>query len=172
MSAYVATPYSRYKIREIANLFRQAFSLNDAQFFPVLHLLEIGLREIYSDFNFEIVDNRELPTQYAVTYPSENLIVLRQEVYDGAYNDVARDRFTIAHEIGHYVLHQPTNIALARNQLATSIPPYKDPEWQANTFAGELLAPPHIIRGLSVPEIMLACGVSRSVAEIQLKNLK
>lgn len=170
MGAYVATPYSRYKLREIANLIRQIFGLKDVKHFPVVHLLEVGLSEIYSAFNYEIVENCDLPNEYAVAYPGENLIVLRQEVYEGAISGVPRDRFTIAHEVGHYILHQPANIALARKEKAERIPPFKDPEWQANTFAGELLAPPHIIKGYSTQEVMLMCGVSKSVAEIQLKN--
>lgn len=169
--SFIATPYSRAKLREIANLIREIFGLKNVKHFPVVQLLEVGLPEIYSDFNYEIVENHKLPNQYAVTYPSKNLIVLREDVYEGAISGVARDRFTIAHEIGHFILHQPANIALARNEVAETIPAYKDPEWQANTFAGELLAPPHIIKGFSVPEVAHMCGVSKKVAEIQLKNL-
>ncbi|MCM3625603.1 hypothetical protein HN020_14990 [Brevibacillus borstelensis] len=68
-------------------------------------------------------------------------------------------------------MHRPTNIALARNEKEEEIPAFKNPEWQANTFAAELLAPPHIIKGLSAAEVALTCGVSKDVASIQLKNL-
>lgn len=82
-----------------------------------------------------------------------------------------RDRFTIAHEIGHFILHKPGMIELARTQTVQDIPIYKKPEWQANTFAGELLAPPQVIRGLSLEEVSSSCGVSLQVSEIQLKNM-
>ncbi|RNB90144.1 ImmA/IrrE family metallo-endopeptidase [Brevibacillus nitrificans] len=166
---YAATPYSRHKIRELTSIIRAAFGLTDVKHFPIVHLLEIGLPQVFEEFTLEIVDNRELPNQYAVAYPAKNLIMVREGVYEGAISGVARDRFTIAHEIGHFMLHQPVNISLARSEKA--IPPYMNPEWQANTFAGELLAPPHIIRGLSNAEVTLLCGVSKKVAEIQLQNL-
>lgn len=166
---FTATPNSRNKIREITNVIRSAFGLMNVKHFPIVQLIEIGLPQVFDRFNLEIVDNKELPTQYAVAYPGENLIVVREEVYEGAISGVPRDRFTLAHEVGHFMLHQPANISLARNEKA--IPSYINPEWQANTFAGELLAPPHIIKGLTVPEIILMCGVSKTVAEIQLQSI-
>ena len=45
-----------------------------------------------------------------------------------------------------------------------------DPEWQANTFAAELMAPYKLIRGLSVEEIMEKCGMSFTAASIQYKK--
>lgn len=167
--AYIAAPYSRAKLREIANLIRKIFGLLDVKFFPVVQLLEVGLPGIYSDFNYEIIEVHKLPNKYAVTYPSKNLIKIREDVYLGAISGNGRDRFTIAHEIGHFILHKPENIALARNEIVEAIPAYKNPEWQANTFAGELLAPPHIIKGLTISDVVHMCGVSRKVAEIQLE---
>jgi hypothetical protein len=171
MSVYTATPYSRKKIRELTNLIRSIFGLVETKFFPIVQLLEVGLPQIFEDFNLEIVSNNELPNQYGVTYPAEHLIRLREDVYERAISGVPRDRFTIAHEIGHFIMHRPAYIALARNEGVEDIPAYKNPEWQANTFAAELLAPPHIIKGLSAAEVALMCGVSKDVASIQLKNL-
>lgn len=170
MDGYIAAPCSRAKLREIANLIRKAFGLRDVKFFPVVELLEFGLQSIYNDFNYEIIEVQKLQNKYAVTYPAKNLIKIREDVYYGAASGNGRDRFTIAHEIGHFILHKPENVALARSEIVEKIPKYKDPEWQANTFAGELLAPPHIIQGLTVHEIVRKCGVSRMVAEIQLKH--
>ena len=67
----------------------------------------------------------------------------------------------------HYLLHDETNISFARS--INEIPAYVDPEWQANTFAAELLIPKKLIKDLSVEEIMRKCGVSRQCAEIQMK---
>ncbi|SER00151.1 protein of unknown function [Virgibacillus subterraneus] len=171
MSSYVAEPTSRKKIRQVVSIFRDTFGLVDDMLFPVVHFLEIGLSEINKKFNYEVVSIEEMPDDYAVTYPEEHKIVIREDVYDRAVSGVARDRFTIAHEIGHYIMHRPDFIALARNDGKQKVPAYKDPEWQANTFAGELLAPPNIISGLSASEISKKCGVSSAVAEIQLNNL-
>ena len=45
-----------------------------------------------------------------------------------------------------------------------------DAEWQANTFAAELMAPYELIRGMGVEEIMRECGMSYTAASIQYKK--
>lgn len=171
MSPFIAEPISRKKIRSMANFIREQFDLSNVMCFPVVYFLEFGLRQFDDDYNYEIAPISEMPNDYGLTFPEENKIIIREDVYDRAIDGVGRDRFTIAHEIGHYILHRPSLIALARNHRKVKVPAYKNPEWQANTFAGELLAPPNIIRGLSEREISIQCGVSLEVARIQLKNL-
>jgi len=53
------------------------------------------------------------------------------------YTSPIRDRFTLAHEIGHYYLHsnQGDNPIVATRKGSTRI------EWEANWFAAELLMP-------------------------------
>lgn len=104
---------------------------------------------------------------YARAYPNEKKIVISESVYDGAFAGNHRDRFTIAHEIGHLLLHHDANISFARGN--DKIQPYEDPEWQANTFAGEVLVPVHLIKGLKIEEISIKSNVSRQVASIQQK---
>ncbi|KAA0791764.1 ImmA/IrrE family metallo-endopeptidase [Bacillus sp. BPN334] len=171
MGIYVANPTSRKGIRELANTLRSIMDMEYEEYFPIVDFLELGLTELFKDFEYEIVSIDEMVGKYGVTYPEKNLIRLREDVYEGAIDGRARDRFTVAHEIGHFIMHSPGKIELARTQNIESIPAYKDPEWQANTFAGELLAPPQIIKGLSAREVALSCGVSLSVAQIQLKNI-
>lgn len=49
---------------------------------------------------------------------------------------------------------------------------YEDSEWQANCFAGELLVPYHLVKGLTVEEVMEKCKVTRQMAEYQLGQYK
>lgn len=173
MSQYVANPMSRLKIREVANLLRRILQLENEPYFPVLHFLELGMPLIDKNFNYEIKPIEEMGDCYGITYPEEHLIALREDVYDRAVVGIPRDRFTIAHEIAHYLLHNPKTVSFARTTGHERVPPYLDPEWQANAFAGELLAPPHLIKEMSsIAEIETRCGVSRKVAEIQLKIMK
>ncbi len=171
MGSYIAKPLSRKKIREFTLAIRKMIDLEDVLFFPIVHLLEFVLPGVDSDFNYVIKSSEEMPNEYAVCYPEENTIFIREDVYERAVAGNARDRFTIAHEIGHYLMHTPSRIELARKDNYKELPPYKCPEWQANTFAGELLAPPHIIKGLTKYEISEKCGVSLKVGEIQLDKL-
>lgn len=170
MSEYIAKPTSRKNIRELTNVLRDILDLNDERYFPIMEFLEIGMPTLFEGFYYEIMSAEEM-YQYGLTYPKKNKICLREDVYERAISGVGRDRFTVAHEIGHYIMHKPGSISLARTKLREDIPAYKRPEWQANTFAGELLAPPHLIQGLSLKEIALSCGVSMDVARIQLNQI-
>jgi hypothetical protein len=171
MTQYIADPISRKSIRVLTGMLRKVVDLDDEGYFPVMEYFELVLPQIDPLFEYEIVPIQYMK-EYGITYPEKNLIRLREDVYEKAVSGIARDRFTVAHEIGHYFLHKPGSIALARarNVDIDRIPAYQNPEWQANTFAGELLAPSHIVRGLSIKEIAMNCGVSLDVARIQLKN--
>ncbi len=60
-----------------------------------------------------------------------------------------RHRFSIAHEIGHYVLHmtKPIFIDGAFNRNQKSSTGTESEEIEANTFAAELLMPEHFLSG-------------------------
>lgn len=170
MTLYIAKPTSRKKIRDLANMLRKITGLYDEKYFPVVEFLELAMPKLFKEFDYEIVPFSEMPNEYGVTYPEKNKICIREDVYERAIEGVERDRFTIAHEIGHFILHKPGSISLARTQEDQPIPAYRKPEWQANTFAGELLAPPQVIKGLTLEEISLNCGVSLQVSGIQFEN--
>lgn len=68
--------------------------------------------------------------KHGETIPSENRIRIREDVYERACNGYGRDRLTMAHELGHLLLHRVETITLARED--GDISPYKDPEWQTN----------------------------------------
>jgi len=50
------------------------------------------------------------------------------------------------------------------------IPPYKDPEWQANAFAGELLGLYEYIKDMSIIDIASHYGITEKAASIQRRN--
>jgi len=169
MSYYIAAPMSRNDISAITNIIRDACGLTKEKYFRVVDVLELFLPSFDSDFVMEIADVHAMREE-GMAYPENHVIVLRQDVYEGAIKGNSRDRFTVAHEIGHYILHTPNRIQ--RTGLARSkerLKAYLDPEWQANTFAGELLAPLQVISGLTIEEISRECGVSKKTAEIQLR---
>lgn len=95
-------------------------------------------------------------------------------IFVNATHAATRRRFTIAHEIGHYVLHQDrigdgiTDDALYRSKLGGAI------EVQANRFAADLLIPDHLLRraiedGMeSVEDLAHHFDVSKSSMSIRL----
>jgi len=82
-----------------------------------------------------------------------------------------RDRFTLAHELGHLVLH--SNTGMARRVRSSEIKIYCNSEWQADAFGGALLVPAHIARELgSADAIVRICGVSEAAANTRLRVLR
>ena len=81
--------------------------------------------------------NEELPTGiHALTDINSKTIFSREDVYEGAFNKMGRDRMTIAHELSHFIMLIICGYSVARSFSEEEIPPYKDPEWQAKCIAG------------------------------------
>lgn len=159
-----AKPRSRAKIREITRNLRRTFGVENEYRFPVLQFVEWILANPDNGINIEILEPKEMIDTYSTMNTGKNVISIREDVYNRAVNGDPRDLFTLCHEIGHYFLHRPDSVSFARGD----VPTYMDPEWQANTFAAELMAPYYLIKNLhSVEEVMERCGMSRQAAEIQ-----
>ena len=62
---------------------------------------------------------------------------------------------------------QENKVRIREDVYETAIPAYKDPEWQANAFAGELLAPYECIQGMTLEDISLKYGVTEKAAAVQ-----
>lgn len=72
----------------------------------------------------------------------------------------------MAHELGHYILH--SGLVLARAPTSERTKPFRDSEWQANAFAGELLiSADHIHTCAGFAEAALIFGVSSEAAHYQ-----
>lgn len=158
-----AKPRSRANIRKLANKLREMVGCDETPYFPIVEFVEWILANPDDGIDLEILDPDEMMDTYGTTNTGANKMRIRSDVYDGACEGNARDRFTFCHEVGHYFLHQPESISFARG----NIPRYRDPEWQANTFAGELMAPYDMIKNMSIHEIVEKCGMSMQAATIQ-----
>ncbi len=169
LGLYKARPMSRHQIELLAKSLRKILHIQDEKWIDIISIFEKVLPAIDEEFSYEIVEDSELDA-HARTYPEEHLIKVRESVYNGARKGNGRDRFTIAHEIGHYLLHGKGEISLARNP--SDIKKYEDPEWQASVFAGSLLMDKQKIEGMDIHEVMDACGVSYPAAKCQLDVIK
>lgn len=166
----IVKPLSRHFIRYFTNHIRKTFKLK-SPYFPIVEFIEM-YASIDDDFNYEIVPVEKL-NEYALTIPTEKLIKIREDVYIDAVNGIPRHRYTLAHELGHVFLHTPERILLARAPSPNDIPYAERPEWQANTFAGELLAPADMVNTFyDEAAIAETFGVSLAVARIQLNEAK
>lgn len=109
--------------------------------------------------------------KHGETYPSKNIMRIREDVYLRVAAGEGRDRLTIAHEVGHLFMHEDDSIALCRLAPDEQLKPFEDPEWQADAFGGELLASSYLIKGMTEREVQEKCGVSSSAAHVQLRAL-
>lgn len=170
---YIAQPLQRTQLREISNHIRKTLGLGNVAYFPVLPFLEGVMPVLFPDFQIEIVPKEEFPpNRHADTDVANHIISIREDIYEGAAAGVGRDRMTIVHEISHYILMVVCGVKFTRVFDDAPVKAYCDPEWQAKELAGELMCPNHLIRSMSVDEIVLQCGVSRPAARYNLKIAK
>lgn len=146
-----ATGLSRAKIRELTKYVRKISGYAECTYFPIVEFIELVLGDPDNpDFNYEIVEPWEMEDMYGNTNTRTNVMKIRKDVYERAVRGVPRDRFTLCHELGHYLMHRPETMSYPRGK----VPRYCQPEWQANTFAGELMAPYDLVKNMGIKEIM------------------
>lgn len=123
---------------------------------PIAELLDF-LRD-KGEIEFILVEDNELMHEYAVSFPNGDdstdkpIIKCRQKVYHAALDGSPRDKFTLAHELGHVLLHRNTNPAFARAQTPSNHHYTEDAEWQANTFASEFLVDSRKLDDVNTPK--------------------
>lgn len=125
-----------------------------------------------SDIVFSIVPDDELKSAYGLTKPNGE-IVLRESTYTGAVEGNGRDRFTLAHEIGHRILHCH-QMGMAR-KAGENVAVFRNSEWQANEFGGDLLAPYSELLVYENKEFSLAAavfGVSPEFIRVRMDKIK
>ena len=173
MTGYRVNAQSIKTIRANSDIVRRIHNkfVDDGTYFNIVEFIELILPIIDDDFVLEISTKEELKNNHGEAYPDDHLIKIREDVYFRAIEGSGRDRFTMAHELGHYLMHSKNQIKLARNGSDT-IQYYEDSEWQANTFAAELLMPINKISPAdSIKDISERFGVTYKAAEVRLKKL-
>ena len=169
MDKFIGQPLSRKDIRNAAKIMRIMCNMKRGKL-DIIKLIENILPQLDNRFQWEIRAIAEMtPGVYAYFDPVTDTLVIREDVYEGAYAGNGRDRFTLAHELGHYLFHSDQAM-LQRVESSIETPVYRSPEWQANTFASEILMPHDEIIGKTSEQIMKEYGVSFSAAEIAAKN--
>ena len=96
------------------------------------------------------------------------------KIYLPFHSSPLRDRFTIAHELGHYILH--SRLAGVEKLKATRSG-HGRVEWEANWFAAGLLMPADIFKEkydgpmFSIPELCSFFGVSSEAIHVRAQSL-
>ncbi len=167
---------------------RKKSSLPSLELFEGLERYAVRVGGDLIQLSYGVADDLSYGVEAATRYDSDAdqiVIVLSEDTYGSLELDNdSRARFTVAHEIGHAVLHAVelvrlskiphTKAALMRGLFATH-QIYRDTEWQANAFAGALLMPAAELKRLEYEYGDLSAGtiqqyfqVSYSAAEKRL----
>ncbi len=130
----------------------------------------VSLRDVVSALNLELVGKTREPfTSEAALEPLGDG---RAIVPNGA-GDSGRRRFTIAHEIGHFVLHQEG----CRPERGGADAAGRVEEGEADAFAAELLMPERLVReavrthGPDATRLAERFEVSRKAMQARLRHL-
>lgn len=164
-------PRGREAIQADALYIRSAFQIT-TPYFPLIEVLEYALPRLMPEFILDIRDKQEMRAEYgsttlAMTAPMSGRLELREDVYDELHEHDGRARFTVAHELGHLFMHRSES-GFARFDVHAKMPLYESSEWQADTFAAELLMPlAHAVKCNCVDDIKTMFGVSKQAAEIR-----
>lgn len=169
---YKSKGLSEKQIQHYVREFRKRIGKEYDIYLPIVDIIELILHKIIPEFTLEILETDKLPNEYAETDILKKIIRVREDVYLDAIKNGQRSRFTLAHEIAHLLLHDEKTILQQPTGGKSSIKTYENPEWQANTFAGELLAPSYLIGSMSPEEIKSKCCISLEAATIQFEKAK
>lgn len=163
--------------------------LTGEEAFDIDWFIEVVEDDLIIDFHF--TGDLLPPGIDGCTSISDNTVYINSELTNNPHDEKYL-RSTIAHELGHVILHVPflreLNIEKIFSQKKKEeqgiqlyrkdeIPVYKNPEWQAWRFAGALLMPEPAIRkhlksGLSLSQIANAFMVNQPFLKSRLKALK
>jgi IrrE N-terminal-like domain len=164
-------PTSKIKIRQTTTRIREIFQLANNKV-SMIKFIEFILPPMMPNFYWEVLTEEEMGIDEARTYPDKALIQIREDVYKKAWDGGRREQFTLAHELGHLVMHAglQKSPSYARNNQEHPI--FKDSEWQADQFSAEFLMPWEAAKQCkSVDEIMDKFFVSRNAAEIRYRDI-
>lgn len=160
-------PLSTKVIREIAGNVRRFFEIDGREYIPIVEICEY-LQSMLEGFELEIVEDGKMKEE-GLTQGRK--IQIPESVYNGAALGEGRARFTMAHELGHALLHENIPPAFARSRVPLKA--YEDSEWQANCFAAELLMPFDLVKLIDNPSILaVKCGVSLGAAKVRWEKVQ
>ena len=155
MAKCIAEPLSRKDIRIMADKIRIIEGNKGKFYFDIVHFLDVTLPKLDEGFTLQIMPKSQMGECHGL-------------IYDRACNGSGRDRLTMAHELFHLLHHEKSNISFARSE---NVETFRDPEWQADAFGGELLIPHDMVKGMSPEEVATKCKVSISAACCQLRKI-
>lgn len=177
MGSNCAKGMSTLYIRNIAKLTRILLDVPNDKFLDVVKALDVLTDKLAKhNFNYMVLPDND-PLFEKKEEGKTDVLVGTIYIKESVFNEAARKKYcrahyTIAHEIGHFILHRALNtLNFARTSETGSYKVYEDPEWQADTFASELLMPYEQCLELSPQEIRRKYHVSKAAANTRYRKM-
>lgn len=160
----VVPPMSTIALRAFAEKVRSAFVRGDQIEFPIMDVIEFRLGMIFDGFYIDVRDMESMGEDEGRVIGGTLAIALREDVYEAAWENDGRARFTASHELGHFLMHRTITMARTREDDDKI---FCDAEWQADTFAGTLLmSPRHLAEFADVDDASEKCGMTSAAAKV------
>lgn len=161
-SPHFVVPRSRKQIEAIAGAMRIYLGVTEGARIALQPILEFALDDLVEGAYFKIANDSELGGAEGMTDGQHPVITLSASTYMCLQRSDCRARMTVAHEIGHLLLHSGQKVYHFEEPMNDN---RFDPEWQADEFAAALLMPKlPFMRIKTVHQAMEAFGVSRAAA--------
>lgn len=158
--------YTISQIEAIANETRKKFGSNSKEKLNVVNIAK-GLGFIVYDACFK---DRQIAGKVVDNKTTRAIYVNKDDI-------PARKRFTVAHEIGHIILHHPLNEKpFEKIDYRGANSTFDRKEWEANRFAAALLMPKDESKIIweqtyDIDDFADRMGVSKVAAAIRLETL-
>lgn len=166
----LVSPTSTAALRKASEQVRSTLVHADQIDFPVMDIVEFRLSAFFEGFAIDVCDRDVMGDDEGRVVAGENCIMLRQDVYEAAWHGAGRARFTVCHELGHFLMHREVTMA---RMCEDHHPIYRDAEWQADEFAGGLLmSARHVHLFASVEDAAHQCGISPEAARVMLSKYR
>lgn len=165
------TKLSEEAIERAANRFRDRLDLKGVSAPCIMNVLEV-FRQRGKSFSYRTGSAEELGQDEARMDETTHTLIVRDSVMEDVKAGRERARFTIAHELGHYLLgHEGVK---QRTERPAAYPTAGDriEEAEANLFASYFLVPTQQAWDAENPEeIAMRFQVSLSMAEIAFERI-
>jgi IrrE N-terminal-like domain len=154
--------------------FRRKLGLSPSEVFNIVEVLHSEVHKVIDGFVVETASKEVMQMVEAFTAYEPPRITVRQDVHDFAREGNPRYRLTLAHELGHLVLHSGGVFPRVEmsDQRVRSIPAKESTEAQAYRFGACFLMPRILASRYKRPEgLARVCKVSVKAAQFRLNDL-
>ncbi|WEK47250.1 MAG: ImmA/IrrE family metallo-endopeptidase [Candidatus Andeanibacterium colombiense] len=163
-------PMIDIEIEEAAIFTRRMLRVEPKVRVAMVNLVETVLEELLPGYVFTVLPDDEMPGMDGFTGVGHYEICLSNSTYEALNASDPDARFTVAHELGHLILHSKRSSAMAKR---IEYDRRVDPEWQADCFADAWLMPYEgVLECSSVEEVVERFSVPEDAARRRFLQVK